>query len=337
MPKVSVIIPVYNVEKYLRKCLDSIINQTLKDIEIICVNDCSPDNSLDILKEYTSKDNRIKIINFEENEGVSVARNTGIESANGDYISFIDPDDYIDTDFYEKLYSETNNCEIEVIKGNLQIISDDKAKTTSINSTIHNHQNNVQYFTSNFSSAIYKKNFLINNNILFPTNIIIGEDICFLQKVAYCAKSFKCIDNTFYNYVRRSDSVDSNCYNIEKLKVAYDTFEYILDNANNFNKSHQQTDTKSFITFSLQSCINCLEKCDNENSLNFAVNRIFEIHEKIQEPNNIYNKLNAFYEYELKLLKNKDIQNFINFYKKNNTPKKLYYARLRNKIQKGNI
>lgn len=106
MPKVSVIIPVYNTEKYLRKCLDSVCNQTLSDIEIICVNDCSPDNSLEILNEYAQKDNRIKVINFEENKGVSIARNTGIDSATGEFIGFVDADDFVDLDFYEKLYNK---------------------------------------------------------------------------------------------------------------------------------------------------------------------------------------------------------------------------------------
>ena len=95
MPKISVIIPVYNVEKYLGQCLDSVVNQTFKDIEIICIDDGSTDSSLDILKKYAQIDSRIIIINS-ENNGVSEARNKGIERAKGDYIYFIDGDDYID-------------------------------------------------------------------------------------------------------------------------------------------------------------------------------------------------------------------------------------------------
>ena len=92
MPKVSVIIPVYNVEKYLKQCLDSVVNQTLKDIEIICVNDGSTDNSLEILEEYAQKDNRIIIIS-QENQGQSVARNIALEKATGEYVGFVDSDD----------------------------------------------------------------------------------------------------------------------------------------------------------------------------------------------------------------------------------------------------
>ena len=104
MIKISIIIPVYNTEKYLKKCLDSIINQTLKSLEIICIDDCSTDNSLNILKEYQLKDKRIKIIEQKENKGQGVARNLGLNIAEGEYIGFIDSDDWVDLNFFEKLY-----------------------------------------------------------------------------------------------------------------------------------------------------------------------------------------------------------------------------------------
>ena len=110
MPKISVVIPVYNAEMYLRECLDSVVNQTLYDIEIICVNDGSTDNSQHILEEYSNKDSRIKIIN-QENQGAGAARNKGLETAAGEYISFLDSDDFFDLRMLEKLYDramETN-------------------------------------------------------------------------------------------------------------------------------------------------------------------------------------------------------------------------------------
>ena len=105
MIKVSVIIPVYNVESYLSECLDSIINQTLKELEIICVDDCSKDNSYNILDSYSKIDNRIILIKHEKNKGLGAARNSGIKIARGEYISFIDSDDYISLNFLENLYS----------------------------------------------------------------------------------------------------------------------------------------------------------------------------------------------------------------------------------------
>ena len=104
-PKISIIIPVYNVEKYLEQCLKSVINQTFKDIEIICINDGSTDNSLEILEAFQKQDERIKIIN-KQNEGQGIARNEGLKVAKGEYISFIDPDDWVAQGMYEFLYNK---------------------------------------------------------------------------------------------------------------------------------------------------------------------------------------------------------------------------------------
>ncbi len=114
MAKVSIIVPVYNVENYLRECLDSIVKQTLKDIEIICVNDVSPDNSYAILEEYAKSDTRIKIITHEKNQGLGLARNTGVSHATSPYIAFVDSDDYIALDMMEKLFEliVSNNAEM---------------------------------------------------------------------------------------------------------------------------------------------------------------------------------------------------------------------------------
>ena len=97
MPKVSVILPVYNVEKYIDKCIQSLLNQTLKDVEFIFVDDCSPDKSVDIIKKYN--DPRIKLVQHEVNKYTAEARNTGVKNATGEYIAFVDPDDYIDNNF----------------------------------------------------------------------------------------------------------------------------------------------------------------------------------------------------------------------------------------------
>ena len=100
-PKISLIVPVFNVEKYVSKCLDSLVAQTLKDIEIICVDDCSTDNSLQIIEKYASKDSRIKIVKHEVNKGLGQARNTGLGYSCGEYIWFIDSDDYVDYEMFD--------------------------------------------------------------------------------------------------------------------------------------------------------------------------------------------------------------------------------------------
>lgn len=114
-PKISIIIPVYNVEKYLRECLDSCINQTLEDIEIICVDDCSPDNSIKILEEYQAKDSRIKIFRHEINKNLGAARNTGLQAATGEYVWFVDSDDYIDTKACQILYDAIKEFNVDLL------------------------------------------------------------------------------------------------------------------------------------------------------------------------------------------------------------------------------
>ena len=120
-PKVSVIVPVYNVEPWIRRSLDSLVNQTLKDIEIVVIDDGSPDKCPEIIDEYAKKDPRIVVIH-QKNQGYGSAVYNGMLKASGEYIGFTDPDDYVDLDFYEKLYLEANNSKADIVKGNVKII-----------------------------------------------------------------------------------------------------------------------------------------------------------------------------------------------------------------------
>ena len=113
MPKLSVIIPVYNVEEYLQRCLDSVVNQTLTDLEIICVNDGSTDNSSKILEQYAQQDKRIKILT-QNNRGLSAARNTALEAISSEYFTFLDSDDWVDLNFYEKLYNKAKKFDADI-------------------------------------------------------------------------------------------------------------------------------------------------------------------------------------------------------------------------------
>ena len=113
MPKVSIIIPVFNAEKYLEKCLDSLVNQTLEDIEIICIDDGSTDNSLEILKTYEQKDKRIKVLQ-QTNKKQGAARNYGIREAIGEYIGFVDSDDWAELDMFEKLYNKAISTDSDI-------------------------------------------------------------------------------------------------------------------------------------------------------------------------------------------------------------------------------
>ena len=132
-PKVSVIIPVYNVEQYLKQCLDSVVNQTFKDIEIIIVNDCSPDNSLQIINEYQQKDSRIVLVDLKENVGLGFSRNEGMKVAKGKYITFVDSDDWVTKDYVEILYNTIEKYQYDVISPDFYEYDDVKQKISRAN------------------------------------------------------------------------------------------------------------------------------------------------------------------------------------------------------------
>lgn len=178
MPKVSVIIPVYNVEKYLNECLDSVVNQTLKDIEIICVNDGSTDNSLSILQEYAKNDERVKIAD-KQNGGYGQAMNFGLSNATGDFIGIVEPDDYIALNMYEDLYNLATENNADIVKSPFfeNFDTPKKKEISKINwNKSHKLPNKIfsleecplfLFFHPSVWSCIYKKTFLEENNIKF--------------------------------------------------------------------------------------------------------------------------------------------------------------------------
>ena len=195
MPKVSVVLPIYNVEKYLAKCLDSLINQTLGDIEIICINDCSPDNSIEILKEYALKDERIKVVDLKENIGAAGARNKGLEVAEGEYLGFVDPDDYVDLNFYEELYKKALENEADIVKAGIKTYYQGGLKLTSkLNSAIEKGKNKF-IFTQEWTTSIYKKSLINDNNIIFPTECRKSQDIVFLNRCLINSKKLEIMSN----------------------------------------------------------------------------------------------------------------------------------------------
>lgn len=201
MPKVSVIIPVYNVEKYLKQCLDSVVNQTLQDIEIICVNDGSTDNSLKILEEYAQKDNRIIIIS-QENQGQSVARNIALEKATGEYVGFVDSDDYIDSNFYEELYrhAKKNNTDIacgEIYKPNENCFYIKYNKVEIAKKTKDKYKLAQIPKWNYIWNKIYKREQLIKTK--FTPNIFY-EDVIYTPQVVHKLHKLITVPNVVYYY-----------------------------------------------------------------------------------------------------------------------------------------
>ena len=223
-PKVSVIIPIYNVEPYLRKCLDSVCNQTLKDIEIICINDCSPDNSLAIVKEYAKNDNRIKIIDFLQNQGVAVARNTAMNQVKGEFIGFVDPDEWVDLDFYEKLYNKAKECNSDLVIGNIKTISNGKEIKNCYDFQIFK---NEKVFYGLFQLGLYSKSLLQKYDIKFIEGRIIGEDRLLPNMSCYYARNFETVDDVFYNQFNRENSATKNI-NARKIEDFIETTKDVI-------------------------------------------------------------------------------------------------------------
>lgn len=232
MPKVSVIIPVYNAEAYLRRCLDSVCRQTLKDIEVICVDDCSTDNSLEILKEYAQKYPQMKVIHHEFNGGESRARNTGLDNATGEYLGFVDNDDEIDLDFYEKLYHEAIEYNADIVKANVKTVSYDGSIEESKLNPIITVSKNKWHFHYEWWSAIYKGNLIKENNIKLLENYVLGGDSLFLNEAIINCRNFHCINDTYYMYYRRTDSGDSLKLSEMKVLSSLSIFERIFNNVN---------------------------------------------------------------------------------------------------------
>lgn len=242
MKKVSILVPIYNVEKFLPECLDSLINQTLKDIEIICINDGSKDGSLEIVKKYAKEDERIRIIN-KNNTGYGDSMNKGLAMAEGEYIGIVESDDFIDLDAFEKMYQTAIENDAEVVKSNFYEYFGETGidkrtsamfKPNEINRVINPRKNpNIFYQPPCIWAAIYKRDFLIENSIDFiPSPGASYQDTGFNFKVWASVKRAFFIEQPFLHY--RQDNSNSSVKDSGKIycvKEEYDSAEnYLIDN-----------------------------------------------------------------------------------------------------------
>ncbi|MCQ2378483.1 MAG: glycosyltransferase [Victivallaceae bacterium] len=231
-PAVSVIIPVYNVAPYLARCLDSLCSQSLSDLEFICIDDASPDNSLQILRQYAEKDPRVKVISMPQNGGAARARNAGLDAASGEYLSFVDPDDAVSPDFYAVLYRIAKKKNADIAKGLYKkILSENESKTIN-NGEIR--KKGVWYFTSQWQSAIYRRKLLADHGIRFADEIIKAQDVVFLNRITMLdpAPRIALTNDVHYCYYRRDDSLDSSVLSLPKLKSDLSAQQLILQNMN---------------------------------------------------------------------------------------------------------
>lgn len=214
--KISVIVPIYNVESYVRQCIQSILDQSIKDIEIILVNDGSTDNSICKIQDLIDTNNNIILIN-QENKGLSAARNTGLKYAKGKYIAFIDSDDYVDTFFLERLYSEAETYDLDVACGGYsklvnntitpKLRKNELLKLGVIDGTTYLHkQFKLNDYRMEVWDDLYKRSFLMKYKLSF-SNGLLHEDEDFTPSILLHAKRVKLVDSYGYIYRYRDNSI----------------------------------------------------------------------------------------------------------------------------------
>lgn len=234
-PKVSILVPCYNVEKYLPQCLDSIVNQTLKDIEIIVINDGSKDSTLDIIKSYAKRDKRIKVID-KENEGYGKSMNRGLDAATGEYIGIVESDDWVDSDMFEKLVKIADENNVDVVKSNhykYTTTNGEHSEKSNVlpdwntNMVINPHERTAIFFSAPaIWSAIYRRDFLVKNNIRFLESPGASfQDTGFNFKVFACAERAWLTPDAWLHY--RCDNENSSVKSTGKIFCVCDEYDEI--------------------------------------------------------------------------------------------------------------
>lgn len=240
--KISVIIPIYNTYRELPKCLESICNQTYKNLEIICIDDGSSDGSEQILDDFAAKDNRMVVVH-QKNKGESYARNEGLRRATGDYVAFVDCDDWIDSKMYEDMffamysedldmvavswYKEHVNQSIE-IKNELPVMKHAFNQEQLLN---YIYKRDVYRGFAYMWNKLYQRNLLFDDNgkiILFNENLKLGGDVLYLAQLAVNVKKAKYINKAYYHYRQRENS-GCRTTDLSKIKDWLSAYEMVID------------------------------------------------------------------------------------------------------------
>lgn len=276
MCKFSIIVPVYNVEKYIERCLDSLINQSYDDYEIIIVNDGSTDSSVDIIKKYLDN-SKIKLIN-EENKGLSAARNNGVKNASGDYLIFVDSDDYIDKNLLLTLSKINGNYDL--IKIQYQKVYDDRNEKVIDDIILNKEYKSRDYFMDNLKTCkpfemawiyIYKKSFYLENNFSFKEGLY-HEDFGLIPLIILKSNNIYVTDFVGYYYNQEGTSIMRTPDYKKTLKKAYDMldiFDYLYEEVNKLNLDNKiKKYFNSYISNGLIDKIESLNKNDKKNYIN---------------------------------------------------------------------
>lgn len=249
--KLSVVVIVYNTEEFIEECLDSLVNQTLKDIEIICVNDESTDNSLNILKQYARKYDNIKIID-QKNQGGAVAGNNGLKQAKGEYVAILDSDDVVVHDAYEKLYNKAKETDSDIVGGKPSIYLNGKLREISIKHNIWLSERTINpdedfdiYYDVFYWDKIYKRELIEKNDIyMIPGKLYADAPLVF--KAYFYAKKITLMPDVVYYWRRRMEntSITKSLLDIDNMKDRLVTYYYLKEY---FQKAKKQDLMNDFI------------------------------------------------------------------------------------------
>lgn len=239
--KISVIVPAYNIEEHLPRCLDSIINQTHKNLEIIVISDGSTDGTNEIIKDYCEKDKRIIAI-FKDNSGVSDTRNKGLDIATGDYIGFVDGDDYIEPAMYEVLLKNAIENDADISHCGYQMVFPSRIDYyyNTGKKVVQDNKKGVldiivgDYIEPGIWNKLYKREIL--DNVRMPKDIRINEDVVFNVEAFMNASKSYYEDKTFYHYILRKNSASTSKYNYNKLFDSIKVCELIIEKCNDYDK-----------------------------------------------------------------------------------------------------
>ena len=229
-PMVSVIIPVYEPGIYLKKCIDSVCNQTLSNIEIIIIDDCGHDGSMKLISQLALQDTRIHIITNNKNEGAGKSRNKAIDEAKGEYIAFVDADDYLALDFIELLYRKGKNENAEIVKGNYVYIynevpdeTDGNRQIVRIKDALKEGRHLYEVFVNGHWSALYKRKWLNKRNVRYG-NSSFGEDTTFLLRACCNCRFFSMEPNALYYHVQNLNSATAkiSTYRLVQQRISFE-------------------------------------------------------------------------------------------------------------------
>lgn len=207
-PQISVIVPVYNTEKYLRRCIDSILAQTFTDFELLLIDDGSTDGSGAICDEYALKDSRVRVFH-ESNSGVSSARNLGLNNVRGEWISFVDSDDWIDTDYYRCLMRKAENANADVVMCDFYFATDNNQKQNIFRYEDCIHNDLGSYISTVWNvvwNGVHRRILYERYNILFPLGITFCEDFHVMVRLLFYAQNVQILHSPLYYYYNRDDS-----------------------------------------------------------------------------------------------------------------------------------